>query len=290
MIEEKVDSLKIYTLAEDFSGYNSFFWAQHGVSFLIEAKIGEDRKYILFDTANHADPILHNLQLLKKEISVVDYIVLSHNHYDHTGGLLGLLKEMKKSVPIFAHPDIFKMSYSVDPYFRYIGPPINMREEAEKYGGMWVLSREPIYIVPGIFTLGEIKEEERVEWERGATRVVMINNGEKVEDYMEDEIGLGINTQKGLVIFGGCSHPGIVSMVKRAIEISGISRIHAVIGGFHLVSASDERILKTVTALKDLGVEKIYTGHCTGLQAECEFRMQLNKNFHKLHAGMVISI
>ncbi len=290
MIDENVESLRIYTLAEDFAGYSSLFWAQHGVSFLIEAEIEGERKKLLFDTASYAEPILHNLKLMKKNIRDVDYIVISHNHYDHTGGLIGVMKEINRSIPIFAHPEIFKLSYSTDPFFRYIGPPRNLKEEVEEHGGLWVLTREPVYIAPGIFTLGEIREEDRVEWENEPTHVVMVQDGEKVEDRMRDEIGLAISTPKGLVIFGGCSHPGIVSMVKRAVEISGIKKIHAVIGGFHLVSASDERVLKTVEALRNMGVKEIYTGHCTGLRAECEFRMQFGRAFHKLHAGMSIRV
>jgi len=289
MIDEYVDSLKIYTLAEDFAGYSSLFWAQHGISFLLEIEIGEQRKNLLFDTASYAEPILHNLKLLQKKLKV-DYIAISHNHYDHTGGLIALMKEINRKVPIFAHPDIFKLSYSVDPFFRYIGPPRNLKSEVEKYGGIWVLSREPIYIAPGIFTLGEISEEEREEWEMESSHVVMLKDGNKVEDRMTDEIGLAVNTSKGLVVFGGCSHPGIVSMVKKAKEISGIDRIYAVIGGFHLVNASDERILKTVSELKNMGVENIFTGHCTGLRAECEFRMQFGDKFHKLHTGMIIKV
>lgn len=289
MIDEYVDSLKIYTLAEDFSGYNSLFWAQHGISLLLEIKIGDCKKNLLFDTASYTEPILHNLKLFQKKLDV-DYIVISHNHYDHTGGLIGLMKEINKEIPIFAHPEIFKLSYSVDPFFRYIGPPRNLKSEVEKYGGIWILSREPIYIAPGVFTLGEIEEEEREEWEKSKTHVVIVKDGRKVEDRMNDEIGLAVLTSKGLVVIGGCSHPGIVSMAKKAMKLAEVDKVYAVIGGFHLVNADEMRIENTVNAFREIGVEHIYTGHCTGLNAECKFKKQLGDKFHKLHAGMIMDL
>ena len=290
MLDEKVDSLRIYVLAEDFAGYSSLFWAQHGVSFLLEMEIEGEKKHLLFDTASYSEPILHNLKLLKKNIGEVDYIVISHNHYDHTGGLPGIMKEINKEISIFAHPEIFKVSFSVDPFFRYIGPPKNLREDVEKYGGIWILSREPIYIAPGVFTLGEILDGEREDWEKSKTHVVMVKDGRKVEDRMNDEIGLAVLTSKGLVVIGGCSHPGIVGMAKKAMKLAEVDKVYAVIGGFHLVNADEKRIENTVNAFREIGVEHIYTGHCTGLNAECEFKKQLGDKFHKLHAGMIIDL
>ncbi|WP_048055267.1 MBL fold metallo-hydrolase [Pyrococcus sp. NA2] len=282
--------LRIYTLADDYAGYNSPFLAQHGVSFLIEV----EGKRILFDTASYAEPILFNMKLLSISPREIDMIVLSHSHFDHTGGLLGIVKEMNKEVPIFAHPEIFKVSFSMEPEFIYAGiPPLRggTKEEIEKLGGIWILSRDPIRLAPGVFTLGEISKEEKVEFERSTTiKLYKLENGRVVEDEVSDEIGLAVNTGKGLVVIGGCSHPGIVSMVKKAMRISGIKRVYAVIGGFHLIDASDDRIRKTVEALKEIRVEKVYAGHCTGLRAEALFAKEFGEGFEKLHAGKVIEV
>jgi len=288
----RIGGMKIYVLAEDFAGYSSRFWAQHGISFLFEIKIGSRIHKFLFDTGTHAEPILFNAKLLNLNLQEIEYVVISHSHYDHTGGLLGIMKEINKKIPVFAHPDIFKVSFATSHGFSYIGPPVSdLKKEAENLGALWVLSRDPIEILPGVKTLGEIFSDEKVEYEK-ITRndVFKLESGDVVQDPLNDEIGLVINTQKGLVVIGGCSHPGIVSMVRKAIKITGINRIHAVIGGFHLVNADSERIERTVNDLRELGAENIYTGHCTGLRAECEFSKRFGEKFHKLHAGMLIEL
>ena len=290
----KVDKLKVYTLAEDYAGYNSPFWAQHGVSFLIEVEGNDVKRRILFDTASYAEPILFNMKLLNINPKNIDMIVLSHNHFDHTGGLLGIMREINKEIPVFAHPNIFKVSFATEPEFMYAGiPPLRggSKEEIEKLGGVWVLSRDPIRLMPGVFTLGEITKEEKVGFEKNVTiSLYKLEDGRVVPDEVEDEVGLAVNSKKGLVIIGGCSHPGIVSMTQKAMRISGIDQVYAIVGGFHLISADEERIQKTTEAFKELGVKKIYTGHCTGLRAEAMFAGEFKRNFEKLHSGKVIEI
>ncbi len=288
-MEKLVSLLRIYILADDYAGYGSRYWGQHGLSLLIEIKRENAWKRLLFDTATSHEPILHNLKIMKKSLDV-DYIVLSHNHYDHTGGLLGILREMKKEVPVIAHPEIFKKAYAASPELRYIGAPLGLKESAEKLGAIWTLSKEPVQILPGVFTLGEIPLEEREKWEKSSGDMYYLENGEIKEDFMLDETGLAMLTPEGLVVIGGCSHPGIVSMLKRASKMSGEGQIRAVIGGFHLINASTDRIQTTVNSFRELGVQEIYAGHCTGLQAECAFEKEFGNKFHKLHAGMLIEI
>jgi len=289
---KKVDELKVYTLAEDYAGYNSPFWAQHGISFLIEVRINDIKRRILFDTGSYAEPILFNMKLLNINPKTIDMIILSHSHFDHTGGLLGIMKEINKEIPIFAHPNIFKVSFAIEPEFMYAGiPPLRggSKEEIERLGGIWILSKDPIQLMPGVFTLGEITKEEKVEFEKKVTiGLYRLEEGRIIPDNVEDEIGLAVNTRKGLVIIVGCSHPGIVSMIQKAIKISGINKVYAVIGGFHLIDAEDKRIKRTVSAIKELGVKKVYTGHCTGLRAEKAFADEFGKDFEKLHSGKIM--
>jgi len=291
-INKKVDELKVYTLAEDYAGYNSPFWAQHGISFLVEVKINDIKRRILFDTGSYAEPILFNMKLLNINPKTIDMIILSHSHFDHTGGLLGIMKRINKEIPIFAHPNIFKVSFAIEPEFMYAGiPPLRggSKEEIERLGGVWILSKDPIHLMPGVFTLGEITKEEKAEFEKRVTiGLYRLEKGRVVPDDVEDEIGLAVNTKKGLVIIVGCSHPGIVSMIQKAIKISGINQVYAVIGGFHLIDAEDKRIQHTVSALKEIGIKKVYTGHCTGLRAEKVFADEFGKDFEKLHSGKIM--
>lgn len=276
---------KIYVLAEDYVGYNSPFWAQHGISFLIE----KDGERILFDTATYAEPILFNMDKLGIDPKSIDMIVLSHNHLDHTGGIHELVKRIGKEIPIFAHPKIFKMSFALEGGFFYVGIHPRLREEVEKLGGVWVLSEDPIEIAKGVFTTGEIRDEEKLDFERYPTiSLYKIESGKLLKDSVEDEIGLAIVDNSKLLLISGCSHPGIVSMLKKAMDITGVKVLSAVIGGFHLIEASEERIRKTMATLKELGLSSVYTGHCTGFKAECLFADAFKEGFHKLHCGMII--
>jgi len=273
--------MRIYVLVEDYSGYESPFLAQHGVSFLIE----KDGKGILFDTGQSAEPILHNMKLLGLDPSLhIDYIFLSHCHYDHTGGLLGILKAIGRRVPVIAHPSIFRRHFVMKPYLRDVGIP-SRREKVEELADLY-LSHRPLEIVEGVYSTGEIRSRE--DFEQGHVGVYTLKDGQVVEDSIMDDMSVVVKTPEGLVIVSGCSHAGIVSIVKHAIQMTGEKRVRAVIGGFHLIDASDERIERTVREFQELGVEEVYTGHCTGLRAEAAFMEAYGGRFHKLHSGMVM--
>ena len=272
--------MRVYVLIEDYSGYESPFLGQHGVSFLVE--LGGKR--VLFDTGQSAGPVLHNMELLGVEPSTIDYVFLSHCHYDHTGGLLGVLKAIGKRVPVIAHPTIFRRHFVTRPYLREVGVPFR-REEVEELAELY-LTAEPIEIVEGLYSTGEIADRE--EFERTYPEVYTIRDGKIVRDELLDDMSLVAKTPEGLVIISGCSHAGIVSIVKHAVRLTGEKRVRAVIGGFHLIDASDERVQRTVGEFQRLGVEEVYTGHCTGLRAEAAFLRAYGDKFHKLHSGMTV--
>ncbi|ASJ10434.1 MBL fold metallo-hydrolase [Thermococcus sp. P6] len=269
--------MRVYTLVEDYSGYESPFLAQHGVSFLIEYR----GKRLLFDTGQSEKPVLHNMALLGLDPKDIDYIFLSHCHYDHTGGLPGILKAIGRDVPVIAHPTLFRRHFVIRPYLREVGVPFS-REDVK---GLF-LTAEPFQIVENLYSTGEIRERE--DFERTPLEVYTLKNGSIVRDELLDDMSVVVKTSQGLVVVSGCSHAGIVSIVKRAIKITGEKRVKAVIGGFHLIGASEERIRRTVEEFKKLGVEEVYTGHCTGLRAEAAFLEAYGESFHRLHSGMVM--
>ncbi|WP_232460746.1 MBL fold metallo-hydrolase [Thermococcus barossii] len=275
-------ALKVYVLVEDYSGYESPYLAQHGVSFLVE----KGGKRILFDTGQSAGPILHNMGLLGIEPSSIDYVFLSHCHYDHTGGLLEMLRAIGKRILLIAHPDIFRRHFVTKPHLRDVGIPFR-REEVEELAELYLTAR-PLEIVGGVYSTGEIRNRE--EFEREHIGVYTLRDGQVMEDNIMDDMSLVAKTPEGLVIVSGCSHAGIVSIVKHAVRLTGEKRVRAVVGGFHLIGASDERIERTVAEFKELGVEEVYTGHCTGLKAEAAFLKAYGERFHKLHSGMVIEL
>lgn len=274
--------IEIYTLVEDYAGYETSFWGQHGISFLIEYK----NKRVMFDTGQSEDPIIHNAKLLNLDLKNIDYIFLSHCHYDHTGGVLGVLKEIGKKTSVVAHPTIFREHFVKEPYLRYVGIPFS-RKEIEEFG-ILLLVDEPFQLAKDIYSTGEIIERE--EFEKTVLETYSIKDGKFIKDELLDDMSLIIKSPDGLIIISGCSHAGIVSIIKHAIKITGERKIRAVIGGFHLIDASEERIEKTINSFKELDVEEVYAGHCTGLRAEAKFQETYRKKFHKLHAGMKIVI
>jgi len=280
---------KVYTLLEDYAGYNTSFYAQHGLSFLIEVELEEMKKRVLFDTGQSADPVLHNMKLLGLDPKTIDMIFLSHCHYDHTKGLVGILKEIgKKDIPIVAHPTIFRPHVVLAPYLKPIGMiEENTKKGVEKYGGKFFLTKVPFPLVNGIISTGEIDVRENFEKEV-ETKLYTIKELEICKDKMVDDMSLILKLDDGIVVISGCSHTGIVSITKKAVEITGESNIKAIIGGFHLIDARKERIDETIKKLSEMNVEKIYTGHCTGFLAECEFKKIWKDNFEKLHSGKII--
>jgi len=296
---ETVERLTVYTLSEDYAGYDSLFWASFGISFLLQIQSGGGKKTLLFDTASDPEPVLHNMQLLRLSPEDIDAVILSHRHFDHTGGLAGVVRAInKEDIPIIVHPRIFDITVNAAPYLEphrsriYLNEGLsgeNRKENISSLGGRWFSVKDPFPVLPGVMTTGEIEDEEKVSYERDPhLNLFDIRDGELIKASAVDDISLCINTSGGLIVVTGCSHAGIVSITKKAIRIMGIDRVKAVIGGFHLINADDELIDKTVKDLAEMQIEKIYSGHCTGGEAEHRLRQVFGKRFQRLHSGKVI--
>ncbi len=271
---------RIYVLLDDYSR-SAVFESRHGASYWIEL----NDLNILFDTGPHAAPVLHNMRELGLDPQDLDYVVLSHCHYDHTGGLLGVLRAVSRKIPVIAHPSIFRCALVLRPRLRYIGIPFTRRELEE--ASYLVLVADPLEIAEGVVTTGEVRGRE--EFERHGFDAYTISNGHLVRDEMIDDISLLIEARGRHVLITGCAHAGIVSIVKHVASLVG-SVPKALVGGFHLSNASPERIKLTVSYLKKLGVEEVYAGHCTGLAAEAELLNAYGRSFKKLYSGMVIEL
>jgi 7,8-dihydropterin-6-yl-methyl-4-(beta-D-ribofuranosyl)aminobenzene 5'-phosphate synthase len=283
-----LDKLEVTVLAEDSVLYESPLWGQHGVSFLLEAYKDGVKRNVLVDVAQSPEALLHNMRLLGVNPSIIDAVILTHCHYDHTQGLAEILKAVgKRDLPVIAHPDIFRLNFVVEPYLRHVGVmSSDSRERIEESGGTLYLTRDPLQIMPGLMTTGEVKRQTDFE-EVGIPLKTITRDGRVVEDRMVDDTSVIANIgNKGIVIITGCSHAGIVNIVKHSIELTGIKKIKAIIGGLHLIEAPTERIKKTVEALSKYDIDLISAGHCTGFEAQVELYKTFGERFLPLHTGM----
>lgn len=283
----QLDSLKITVLAEDSVLYESPYLGQHGVSFLLEGISGKEKKNILVDVGQNSEALLHNMKIMGISPSIIDAVVLTHCHYDHTQGITNMMRQIgKKDLPVIAHTDIFRLHFITKPYHRLVGiMPGDSRDEIEKAGGSISLSKEPVMIMPGVMTTGEVPR--RNDFEKVGIALKTIENGNIVDDLMRDDISIIANIKdKGLVIITGCSHAGIVNIVNHAKNITGVSKVEAIIGGLHLVDAADDVINRTVEELDNMNVSWISAGHCTGFKAQAKIYLAFGERFSPLHTGM----
>jgi 7,8-dihydropterin-6-yl-methyl-4-(beta-D-ribofuranosyl)aminobenzene 5'-phosphate synthase len=287
----ELDSLKITVLTEDSVLYESHYLGQHGVSFLLEGAKGSDVMRILVDVGQNSQALLNNMKLMNISPSIIDAVVLTHCHYDHTQGIARMLKEIgRRDIQVIAHRDIFRLNFVTEPYLRHVGiMPGDSREEIEKAGGSLLLSKGSVKLMSGITTTGEVKRQ--TDFEQVGIALKTLEGGEVVDDQMLDDISVVANVSgKGLVIVTGCSHAGIVNIAKHAMELTGCEKIEGIIGGLHLIDAPDDRIKRTVEELFKLNPEWICAGHCTGFKAQVELYLAFRERFSPLQTGMQIEI
>ena len=239
--------------------------AQHGLSLLLKIQLTDsDKVTILMDTGSSPDTALHNIEALGIDLRTVDMIFLSHGHYDHTGGLIRILKRIGKKVPVIAHPSVFDPKLKVEPYLKSISSSLtsSMVEEA---GGVMLCAENTINLAKGVMTSGQI--ERSTTFER-AQCFYTIQNGQFIEDYLPDDQALIVHIQgKGLAIISGCAHSGIINTIRHTQKFTGVSDIHAILGGFHLAKADDERMRSTIGELLKLDPRVVAPCHCTGSKA-----------------------
>ncbi|TET42492.1 MAG: MBL fold metallo-hydrolase [Dehalococcoidia bacterium] len=278
-------------LAEDSVLYESPYLGQHGLSFLLEGTRGENTRRILVDVGQNSEALLNNMRIMNIRPAIIGAVVLTHCHYDHTQGIVAMLKEIgKRDVPVIAHPDTFRTHFVIQPCLRHVGvTQHDSREEIENAGGRLFLTKDPLEIMPGIMTTGEVKRQ--TDFEELGIELKTIENGRIKDDQMLDDTSVIANIRgKGLVIVTGCSHAGIVNIVRHARELTGCDQIEGVVGGLHLVDAPDARIKRTAEELSKLNPKWICAGHCTGFKAQVELYLALGERFSPLHTGMKFEI
>ncbi len=244
-----VKTIQITVLIEDTNNsIKSGLKSKHGLSFYIQTKIGDNGKVtVLMDTGPSSDALLYNVDLLGVNLEEVDIVVLSHGHYDHTGGLLEALKKIRKRVPVIVHPTLFEPKLRLMPHLKSIGTPFRV-SDVESAGGVPLLLTEPMRIADGVTTTGEVPRT--TEFER-VTGFGTILKGRFANDVMIDDQSIVVAVEdKGLIVVTGCAHSGIINTIKYAQKITKNNTVYAVLGGFHLVTGNAYAISPVFLLLK----------------------------------------
>jgi 7,8-dihydropterin-6-yl-methyl-4-(beta-D-ribofuranosyl)aminobenzene 5'-phosphate synthase len=275
--------LRIVTLSENTAGPPSVL-AEQGLSILIETY----DTCVLLDTGQSVS-VGHNAGTLGIDLNKVNKIVLSHGHFDHTGGLREVLGRIRKSVDIVAHPDVWAAKYDRHEGHpsRYIGIPF-ARAELESLGAHFILSRSPVKLGENIITSGEVPmvtDYEKIDPH------LFVKDGEDLRpDDLLDDRSVIVTTPEGLVVVLGCAHRGMINTLYYAQELTGIKKINMVLGGSHLIGASEERVWQTIAALKDLGVSRIGLCHCTSQPTAAIMAREFGEGFFFNNTGHRIEV
>jgi 7,8-dihydropterin-6-yl-methyl-4-(beta-D-ribofuranosyl)aminobenzene 5'-phosphate synthase len=275
--------LRFITLSENTADSGDLL-AEWGLSIFIAT----GKENILFDTGKTISAA-YNIDSLKIDLKRIDKIVLSHAHYDHTGGLRQLLRKMGKEVEIIAHPDIWSAKYRrrKGEKDKYIGIPFQ-RQELESLGARFTLTTKPLKIADNIMTTGEVPMV--TDYETIDSRLFVKSDDGWQPDKLLDDLALIINAEPGLVVVLGCAHRGMVNTLYHARQLTGIKTIHAVLGGAHLINAPRERIRRTIADLKELDVQRLGLCHCTSLPAISLLAQEFGDKFFFNITGTTIEI
>ncbi|KAJ5530534.1 hypothetical protein N7527_003927 [Penicillium freii] len=255
--------------------------AAHGLSILVTATKGDKKHAILFDAGPEEEAWERNVKRLQPNISSVEVIHLSHWHRDHSGGLLRAIRMIKDAKRAESYFEEFVADLHPDrPAYRGIALPehiISLEadptfEEIRSAGAVVDKRSEPHTVLDNFFLVsGEIPRV--TPYETGLKNAVRYDPGEN--DWFSDEVILDERSLicnlkgKGLVVFTGCSHAGVVNTTKHAVELTGGSvPVHAVVGGFHLATSDADQIQNTVADLKRLDPAVLMPGHCSGWRAK----------------------
>jgi 7,8-dihydropterin-6-yl-methyl-4-(beta-D-ribofuranosyl)aminobenzene 5'-phosphate synthase len=259
--------------------YNGDLYAEHGLACHVETVVDGRSHSLLFDFGRTFPAVSTNIDALKIDFEKLEALALSHGHQDHCGGLLEILKsrrdKISKGIPLYVGEDAFAERGAGK---RVVHRPPK-QEEIEGLGFVKIVEiKDPTPIVSGAYLTGRI--EKVTDYEK-------VDPGRWVKkgDNLEPETFIGeqsvvLNAKgRGLVVLSGCAHVGIVNTVKHAQEITGVRKVHAIMGGFHLTGAKEELIRRTVADIKAMAPDYIVPMHCTGFEAVVVFAKEMPDQF-----------
>lgn len=249
---------------------NNAIYAEHGFSAIVKTEANSQSRSMLFDFGFSAEGAASNAQKLGIDMSVIEEMALSHGHSDHIGSITALTKLIgKKEIRLVAHPRAFVSTryVKVGKDFK-IKFPLLSKEKLLAEGIKVEEAAEPVILSGGnVLFLSEIPRI--TDFEKGMPNSYYEENGVENIDTLPDDTSLVMNLKgKGLIILSGCAHAGIINTVYHARKVTGIDKVHAVMGGFHLSGPHFEPLIaKVIAVFKEINPHYIIPTHCTGRKA-----------------------
>jgi len=277
-----IHNLRITVLVEN-TAQGADVLAEHGLALWIEA----DGHRILFDTGQ-GKVLRHNARQLDIPLDTAETVVISHGHFDHTGGLKDVL-DTNEQTSVCLHPAALERKYAREkaPPHRDIGIPGLDEEALRRKAQSLIWTRGPTRLIDGVSVTGEIPRRNPFEDTGGPFyRDELCTD----PDPLTDDQALYIETPAGLVVLIGCAHAGVVNTLDYIAELTGRAPVCAVLGGMHLVRANRERLAATVAALEQRGVRRVGAAHCTGMRATTYLWAQLPNECFECSVGSVFAV
>lgn len=276
--------LKITTLIENQCDDNGKLLFEHGLSLYIET----DGKKILFDTGQSGD-FLKNAKVMGKDLNTLDYCILSHGHYDHTGGLECFVSEAIKLPKFIVGEEFFNPKYKTIGIkeYKFNGNSFSESFLENHMTDIIRVKEDMVSLTEHIFVFHHFRKHN--DFEQRNPKFFIRTGEEYIPDDFTDEVVLGIHTKKGLVVVVGCSHVGIVNILKTIAERTKM-HIYAVVGGTHLVEADEVRIRKTIEIFQEMKIQKVAVSHCTGEKGIHKIQERMKEQFILNNTGHIIQI
>lgn len=292
LIARKIDEVNIRILVDGHVGVGKLM-GEAGFAALVDIYYNDkSAKRMLFDTGGSTPALLHNLKQMSIVLSTVDMVILSHGHWDHVGGLMDMLKEIGKRVPVLLHPQAIAPKIFTDDKGKEhnIGIKNYFSVDQLNEAADVILTADPHLIREGVWTTGFVPRTNDFEKLTGTlTKIHTIQDGENIPDEIEDDLSLIFQLKDdSVVILAGCCHSGIVNTMNHATSITGSPNIIAVVGGLHLHDASKERLKKTVKHLKGYNLTQLSPCHCTGLRGQAALMYAFEDVFKEVGVGSLL--